>query len=72
MLARKAEYIQGSGESRAISVETFRSMHHRFRKTIWRTIILGMMISIFLASGVFIQAVQTDYGYTLMQEKERV
>ncbi len=72
MLARKAEYIQGSGESRVISVETFRSMHHRFRKTIWRTIVLGMMISIFLASGVFIQAVQTDRGYTLMQEKERV
>ncbi len=72
MLARKAEYIQESRKSHVISVETFRAMHHRFRKTIWRTIIFGMLLGIFLASRVFIMAVQSDHSYTLMQEKERV
>lgn len=72
MLARKAEYIQESRENHAISVETFRIMQRHFNTIIQRTIVLGMLIGIFLASNVFIKAVQSDRSYTLMREKERV
>lgn len=72
MLARKAEYTQGSKDNHVISVENFKVMHHRFRRTIWRTIVFGVLVGVLLALCVNIKAVQSDRSYKLMQEKDQV
>lgn len=71
MLARNAEYIQGS-EGHAISVERFRVIQHRFNKTMWRIGILAALLALFFLFGVGMQAVQSDRCYELMQEKQQV